>query len=271
MPSYLITGVSRGLGFEFLRQLSANADNIIIGIVRDKATTDKKIADELSSPSNVTILQADVGNYEALKATVSTVAEVTGGSLDYLIANAAYVPDWDSYDPIGVLAQKPQELEEEILKLTKINVVSVIHLISLYMPLILKGTAKKVIGITSGHADAEAVRQFDLGVSAGYAISKASLNMVMAKFSAQYREQGVLFLALSPGVVEVGHHKDANQQQQAALWDLAKKFMAFAPDFRGPSTPDVACKAVVNVWESCSIEKGNGGAFLSHHGDKNWL
>ena len=49
------------------------------------------------------------------------------------------------------------------------------------------------------------------------------------------------------------------------------KFAQYAPDFKGPVTPDVSIKAVIKVWENASLEKGNGGAFLSHLGNKQWL
>jgi hypothetical protein len=53
---------------------------------------------------------------------------------------------------------------------------------------------------------------------------------------------------------------------------LLQKFLAYAPHFRGPSTPEDAVKAVISVWEKASIENGNGGAFLSHRGEHgNWL
>ncbi len=73
------------------------------------------------------------------------------------------------------------------------------------MPLVLKGKTKKVIAITSGHADLEFINNFDIENSALYAASKAALNIIMAKFSAQYKKDGVLAFSLSPGVVEVGH------------------------------------------------------------------
>jgi hypothetical protein len=53
--------------WEFMVQLSAHPDNVVIGIVRDKPTTDKKLAEHLPGRSNITILQADIGDYEALK------------------------------------------------------------------------------------------------------------------------------------------------------------------------------------------------------------
>jgi NAD(P)-dependent dehydrogenase (short-subunit alcohol dehydrogenase family) len=71
MPSYLITGVSRGLGFEFLRQLSGDQNNIVVGIARDKASTGAKISQEMDGRSNITILEADITDYDALKVSAS--------------------------------------------------------------------------------------------------------------------------------------------------------------------------------------------------------
>ena len=73
------------------------------------------------------------------------------------------------------------------------------------MPLILQGRAKKVIAISTGHADPELVRNFDLFQAASYTISKAALNMAVAKFSAFYHKQGILCLSISPGSVATGN------------------------------------------------------------------
>jgi hypothetical protein len=53
--------------WEFLRQLSSNEDNKVIGIVRDKKPTDKRVAEELGARSNITILQGDLTDYDSLK------------------------------------------------------------------------------------------------------------------------------------------------------------------------------------------------------------
>lgn len=53
--------------FEFLRQISNDTNNLVIGIVRDKPTTEKRVAGELGGRSNIHILQADVTDYDALK------------------------------------------------------------------------------------------------------------------------------------------------------------------------------------------------------------
>ncbi len=86
MSSYVITGVSRGIGvrshpaicvrlvaneepiikFEFVRQLSENPANTVFGLVRNKAAVESKVATEIGR-KNIHIIQADTTDPEALK------------------------------------------------------------------------------------------------------------------------------------------------------------------------------------------------------------
>ena len=104
--------------------------------------------------------------------------------------------------------EEPEELDDVADKLFKTNVTGNIHFFNLFMPLVLKGKTKKVIAITSGHADLDFINNFDVENSAIYSASKAALNIIVAKFSAQYKKDGVLVYSMSPGVVEVGHLGD---------------------------------------------------------------
>ncbi|XXG99622.1 hypothetical protein Hte_005963 [Hypoxylon texense] len=273
MAVYVITGVSRGIGYEFLRQLTKDPNNTVIGIVRDRPTTIKKVSEDadLKGRSNIHILEADLTSYDALKKAAADTTEITGGSIDYLIGNAGYVSQFDAYDPISVLDKKPKELEAELSKMINIHVVGNIHLLSLFMPLVLKGRSKKVIVISSGFADLDFTNNFDLDLSALYAISKVAANMAVAKFSAEYKKDGVLFLSICPGMVEVGHYKNSTPEQLQALGGGLAKFAEYAPNFKGPDTPEASTQAVRSVWEKASVENGDGGAFLSHFGNKQWL
>lgn len=72
----------------------------------------------------------------------------------------------------------------------------------------MKGRVKKVIHITAAHADIDLVNDLELETSALYGASKAAMNTIVAKFNAQYKKDGVLFVSISPGAVEVGHFSD---------------------------------------------------------------
>lgn len=111
--------------------------------------------------------------------------------------------------PARTRGEKHEELEEQFRKLYDINVLANIHLYNLFIPQILKGRAKKVVCITSGMADTDWVNDYDLSGGALYASSKAAMNMITAKFNAQYKRDGVLFLGICPGFVDVGHFSNS--------------------------------------------------------------
>jgi len=272
MAVYVVSGVSRGIGFEFLKQLSDDQQNLVIGLVRDKAGTEKKVAAELGSRSNVHILHADLTKYATIKQAAEDTAKIVGDrGVDYLVANGALVPMFDQFEPIGKLANKVEELEKVAQDLNQTNVVGNIHLFNLFLPLVMKGKTKKVIAISTGVADLDLTNQLDVDTVALYAASKAALNIIVAKFSAQYKKDGVLFMSISPGLVEVGRYEKVSQEELQGLMAFAGKLASYAPHFKGPITPEESVKAVRSVWEKASIENGHGGAFISHLGNKQWV
>ncbi|KAK7972191.1 hypothetical protein PG988_006325 [Apiospora saccharicola] len=271
MSSYVITGVSRGMGWEFLTRLSSDPNNTVIGIVRDKPATAKRVHEELAGRSNLTILEADVTKYETLKKAAAEAASVTGGSLDYLIANAGLNMSWDGLDPIGDLAAEPEKLSNYFSAMMNTNVLANINLYASFMPLILRGKAKKVVHLTSALGDVDFARDYDLTLGSVYSASKAAMNMVTTKFAAQYRGDGVLFLGVCPGVVDTGQFNDLTPEEMAKFAPMLQKWQAYAPDFKGPVTPEAAVADVLAVLEKCSVANGDSGAILSHFGNKQWL
>jgi NAD(P)-dependent dehydrogenase (short-subunit alcohol dehydrogenase family) len=182
-----------------------------------------------------------------------------------------------------------------MMEFFKVNAVANAHLFNLFMPLILKGRAKKVVAISSGSADLDSVRQFDIVNFPAYAMSKAALNVLVAKFSAQYRRDAVLFISICPGLVEAGHFEDgmypapyspvirdqqptdlhptcaATPEQLISMRQLLEQYKRYAPHFSGPARPEDAVRDVISVWERASVENGDGGDFVSHLGNKQWL
>lgn len=74
--------------WEFLNQISSNPDNTVVGIVRNKPGTDKRITQELSGRSNIAILEADLTSYDAVKVRANVqemnLKEVTAAK-DYIL------------------------------------------------------------------------------------------------------------------------------------------------------------------------------------------
>ncbi|KAJ5272376.1 NAD(P)-binding protein [Penicillium angulare] len=275
MPSYLITGVSKGIGdpqqWEFFRQIALNPSNTVICLVRNKAETEKKVAEEFPTGNHLHIIQGDITDYASLQNAVTQTIEITGGGLDYLIANAGVVPHFDAYDPIEVLGQNPALLEDECLNLFKVNAIGNIHLFNLFVPLIQRGTAKKVFAISSGQASLDMIPRLKIEVAPLYSMSKAALNVAVAKFSAQYAKEGILFMSICPGMVDTGHFLDATPEQMKGFGAMLSSFAEYTPIFKGPATTTAAVQDVLAVIEKASIEKGDGGSFVSHYGNQQWL
>jgi len=99
MPSYVVVGASRGLGYAFIKHLSQDPTNIVIGLVRNKADTEKKVAED--GLKNVHILQADMVDVPALRKAAEETAKITGGGLDMLINNAAYMSQLSGFTTIS--------------------------------------------------------------------------------------------------------------------------------------------------------------------------
>ena len=96
----------------------------------------------------------------------------------------------------------PDQYLSDLNESFQVNVIGNIQLFNAFLPTILKGQVKKVITIGSLNADTEITAKYDLATCVPYSISKAALNMAVAKYSAEYREKGVLFMSVAPGSTE---------------------------------------------------------------------
>jgi NAD(P)-dependent dehydrogenase (short-subunit alcohol dehydrogenase family) len=124
-----------------------------------------------------------------------------------------------------------QFLEKELLESFTVNVVGVTKTITAFLPLIKRSKIKKVITISTGMADLgklslslspililrgvglmdnqDAINSFSMALSPAYSISKAALNVLVAKYNAVYSSQDILFMSISPGFVDTSEGKQS--------------------------------------------------------------
>ena len=202
MPTHVVVGASRGIGYAFLETLSKDPNNKVIGLVRTVEPTQKKVdADGLK---NVTILHADLTKYTSLLEAAKKVSSISE-SVDFLWNNGAYLSELmvtkflTDFD----LSEHDKMVEDMQHSFTT-NVVGVINAINAFLPLVKKSSIKKVITISTGMADNDLVSKYGIWESASYSSSKAALNNIICKYDAKFRPEGVLFLSLSPGMVDTG-------------------------------------------------------------------
>ena len=108
---------------------------------------------------------------------------------------------------------KPDQVNAAFAQLSQTNIVGNIHLFNNFLPLVQKSTLKKVTAISTGIADLDLTNDCKVDIALLYAAPKVALNVIVAKFSAQYKKDGVLFLSISPGLVEVGRYADATEEE----------------------------------------------------------
>ena len=193
--------------------------------------------------------------------------------------------------PSRCSADDPQTLIKDLRASFETNVIGVINTVNTFIPLLRKGQEKKVFTLSTGAADIDLINQVDIADAAPYAISKAALNAAVAKYNALYKKEGILFMAISPGLVDTGelvpselfkhrpigdyvhsHIVDSdNAEDMKAFQDMASRFAAYAGHVTTPITPQESVSLMLNLFERSSIESGNGGTFVSQHGTKQWL
>ncbi|KAL6230572.1 hypothetical protein BDW75DRAFT_234289 [Aspergillus navahoensis] len=214
------------------RQLASKPDNTIIGLVHNRSETEKIVTEEVPRRDNVHIIQGYFTDYASLQAATTETAKITDGSLGYFIANAGVISHFERKNTTA--------LEEDLTHLFKVNLIGNIRLFNAFIPLLQRGTVKKVIAISTGQATLDMLPKLNTEVASMYAISKAGLNTAIAKFSAQYGEKGFLFMSVYPGIVDTGI-------PLTELMRMLSSFSEYAPHLKVPASVEDTVRDVISV------------------------
>ncbi|KIW13604.1 hypothetical protein PV08_08794 [Exophiala spinifera] len=192
MPSYLVTGSSRGLGLGFVTQLLRNKDNIVVATARDTAGSSG--LQELNARNNegrLILIDLDVTKAESIKSAAEQTAKVLPEGLDHLISNAGVS---------GNLMRHVRDVDE-LVEEVKFPLVSLLLLVRGFLPLIQKGQAKKILVITSV-VGSLTIAPLTENLGYGYGIARAALNMMARKWSTPLKAKGVTIALIHPGWVD---------------------------------------------------------------------
>ena len=181
-----------------MRQLSSDPDNIVIAVNRNVAPVEVKLkADNIK---NVSLFQADMTDHHALTTAAAEAAKTTGGSLDYLIVNGVHYPSTTAVPPTSFTGREDL-LRDDMIASFNVNVLGVMFTINAFLPLIRNGSVKKIIVMSTGLADPDFTLKFGMPTSVVYSTIKAALNIVVSKYALELKSDGIIVLALSPGLV----------------------------------------------------------------------
>lgn len=120
-------------------------------------------------------------------------------------------------------------------------------------------------------ADLDLVNAFGIPIASAYSISKAAVNALVAKYNAALgKSEGILFMAISPGLVDTSEGAPMSEQDIEGAKAMGAAFAQYAPHFKGPITSQESVELQTKVIESATVET-MGGAFVSQFGNKQWL
>lgn len=193
MKNIIITGTSRGIGYELALQF-AKAGHQVLAISRKTPQT-------LIENPNITCLSIDISNPDELLQAEKFIAQ-TWKKVDVLIHNA------------GSLLHKPftQITSEEFKNIYKVNVFAVAELTKICIPFMQKGSHVVTISSMGG---IQGSMKF-AGLSA-YSSSKGAVITLSELLAEEYKEQGIAFNVLALGAVNTEMLQEAFPGYEAPL------------------------------------------------------
>ncbi|KAF2264073.1 NAD(P)-binding protein [Lojkania enalia] len=192
MPTYFLTGANRGIGLEFVRQLSPNPENLIIAAVRSLKgeLTDLKA---LAQRGNVHIIECDVSSTDSISSLsfrVAVILSKTGANLNYLF-NIAGINATSSDTSLSI---EPASLEKHM----NTNVLGPAKIVETLRQYLARGAV--VMNMTSGLASMTVAK--DVPKCCTYSISKAAQNMLTLHQAKDLKRNHSIVICMDPGWVK---------------------------------------------------------------------
>ncbi len=213
----IVTGASRGIGYELVKLLSKNPEHTVVAVSRNvqKLKQLKQECFTLNKLENVTAIPCDLIDKQAVQ---KLIAEITkhANPVDVLINNA------------GAIVKKPfTNLEPGDLEYVyTVNVFSIIWLIQGLLPLMNTKQKSHIINISS-MGGFQGSMKF-AGLSA-YSSSKAALACLTECLAEEYKEKNIAFNCLAIGATQTEMLCEAFPGYKAPL--TAGEMAAFIADF----------------------------------------
>jgi 3-oxoacyl-[acyl-carrier protein] reductase len=190
----LVTGSSRGIGAEMIKEFGKRGAQCVVNYVADPAGQNKSDADavakELKDP---VVIDCDVTNPEQVEAMMKTISEKFGG-LDILINNSGIIRD---------RTIKKLTLEE-FESVVRVNLAGTFNVTQKAAAILRKDGRVVNLSSVSG--------QLGLFGQANYSSSKAAI-IALTKVSArEFARQNITVNAIAPGFIDIGMSKGMSDE-----------------------------------------------------------
>ena len=209
----IITGASRGIGYELAKILSQDPKNKVIAVSRNKEKLDK-LAGE-SKSGNIYAIHLDLNDSLSRNNFISTITKKID-SVDVLINNA------------GAIVNKPFEkiTEKELNHVYNVNVFAVFQLIQSLLPLMGKKAKTHIVNISS-MGGFQGSAKF-AGLSA-YSSSKAAVAGLSECLAEELKDKNIAVNCLCLGAVQTDMLDEAFPGYKAPV--TAKQMAEFIANF----------------------------------------
>jgi NAD(P)-dependent dehydrogenase (short-subunit alcohol dehydrogenase family) len=204
-----VSGGSRGIGLEIVRQLAAQGHRVIMG-ARDVAAGDAARAGLGDAAGRVEVRQLDVADPASIAAFADSVA-ADPGALDVLVNNAGVALD------AGVPGANPDF--EAMQRTLDVNLLGAWRLTAALAPLLQESGRGRIVSLSSGMGQ---LAEMGSG-SPAYRVSKAGINVMTRVLANELRGDGVLVNAACPGWVRTdmggsGAYRDVPEGADTPVW-----------------------------------------------------
>ena len=215
MTTTLITGASRGLGFEAARQLAAAGHQVWVG-ARD-ISRGEQAADAIGGR----FVQLDVTDDASVAAAVETV-----GGLDVLVNNAGIS---------GGRIVPGEATVDDMRNVYETNVFGPVRVLHAFIPLLERSPAPVIVNVSSGVGSLALASDPASPLSEAnypvYASSKAALNMLTIRYAAAFPMMRIN--SVDPGFTATDFNQNRGTQTVEEGAEAIVRYALVAPD--GPT------------------------------------
>ena len=239
VPTALVTGANRGLGFVWAKKYAERGWRVIATARRPEAASDlRQLAEDYP---RVRIEALDI----TVPASVGALGDrLDGTPVDVLINNAGMLGEEEG--------QRFGEIDPALFDtFMRVNALGALLVTERLMPNLLEGRNKKVAGISARVASFDIYPRIHRGLYF-YKASKVALNMILRNIALDARDHGVAVAVLSPGVVHTSGE--------------APDYSAMSPEMRSSMVDiDTSIEGMMKVMDDLTME--NSGKWFRYNGE----
>jgi len=194
----LVTGATRGIGLETVRQLAQQDAHVILA-GRDYAKADAAAQALRKQNLDVEAIALDVTDGRSIAAAAAQI-EKKHGRLDILVNNAGIMIDDTTKSP----SQQPLENWRRTFDT---NVFGLIAVTQAFLPLLRKSAAGRIVNVSSllgsitQHADPSSLI-YDYKAPVSYNVSKSTVNAWTVQLAHELRNTSIKVNSIHPGHVK---------------------------------------------------------------------